>query len=112
MVKAHYGLLRLLPLFLGMGLVTFLPRYLPMAILTRLRLPEGLLRWLGMIPAAILAALAAQSLLVRDGALGLRADYLGAAVPTVLVAWRTKNLFLTVVVGMAAAVAARVILGL
>ena len=94
-------------LFRSMGLVTFAPRYLPMAVLTRLRLPGWLQRWLGFIPAAILAALTAQSLFVRGQALHVRPDQLLAAIPTALVAWKTKNLFLTVLVGMVAVVILR-----
>ncbi len=109
-MRPPFDLMHLLPLYLAMALVTFLPRYLPMAVLTRLRLPNWFLGWLSLIPAAIMAALAAQSLAIDDGVLRLRADYLAAAVPTVLIAWRTKNLFLTVLVGMIAAVAARAVL--
>jgi len=97
----------LLPLYLAMALVTFGPRYLPMAVLTRVRLPGWVERWLGYIPTAILAALTAQSLLVKGQALQLRPDQLLAAVPAGIVAWRTRNLFLTVLAGMVAVVILR-----
>ena len=46
-------------LLLGMGIVTYLPRVLPLLVLAQRNLPQGLLDWLGLIPVAILAALLA-----------------------------------------------------
>ena len=99
----------LLPLYLAMAVVTFAPRYLPMAILTRLRLPGWLEGWLGFIPTAILAALTVQSLMVERQAIVLRPDQLGAAVIAGLAAWRTRNLFLTVLAGMVGVVVLRAV---
>jgi len=90
----------------GMTLVTFIPRFLPMAILSKLEIPEIVIRWLKYIPAAILASLLAPGILMDDGrlALSLHNIYLLAALPTFLVAIYKKNIFLTVVVGMIAVV--------
>ena len=46
-----------LAVILGMGLVTFLPRWLPLVYLTKRNLPYWLVEWLDLIPAAILSAL-------------------------------------------------------
>ena len=46
-----------LAVILGMGLVTFLPRWLPLVYLTKRNLPSWLVEWLDLIPAAILSAL-------------------------------------------------------
>jgi len=100
-MKGSFTFRMLLPLYLAMALVTFLPRYLPMAVLTRLRLPGWLERWLSFLPTAILAALAAQSLAVEGRAVRLRSDYALSALPTAFVAWRTRNLFWTVLTGVA-----------
>ncbi len=99
----------LLPLYLAMALVTFGPRYLPMAVLTRLRLPRWLVEWLGNIPTATLAALAVQSLVVERQAIVWRPDDLAAAAVAGLVAWRTRNLFLTVLAGMVGVVVMRAV---
>lgn len=101
-MRGPFTLRNLFPLYLAMALVTFLPRYLPMAVLTRLRLPRRLERWLSFLPTAILAALAAQSLAVEGHRLRLRPDLILAAFPAALVAWRTRNLFWTVLAGIAA----------
>ncbi|MGQ9778712.1 MAG: AzlD domain-containing protein [Bacillota bacterium] len=97
-VKGTFTFRMLLPLYLGMALVTFLPRYLPMAVLSRRHLPEWLERWLSFLPTAILAA---QSLAVEGQRIHLRPDYGLAALPAFMVAWRTRNLFWTVLVGVA-----------
>ncbi|MEW6540824.1 MAG: AzlD domain-containing protein [Bacillota bacterium] len=90
----------------AMGAVTYLPRALPLAVLARMRIPEGFIRWLRFVPVAVLAALLAPELLLRDGAfdLTIRNQYLLAAVPCFLVAVKTKNLLLTVGVGLATAI--------
>ncbi|MBE0501303.1 MAG: AzlD domain-containing protein, partial [Desulfuromonadales bacterium] len=46
-------------LLLGMGLVTYLPRMVPLVMLANRKLPEGVVDWLNFIPVAILAALVA-----------------------------------------------------
>lgn len=86
----------------GMTLVTYLPRVLPLAILTRLEIPEIIIRWLRYIPAAILAALLAPAILMIDGQLtiGFGNVKLLAAIPTFLVAIYKKNIFYTVVTGV------------
>ncbi|MEW5934495.1 MAG: AzlD domain-containing protein [Bacillota bacterium] len=94
-------------LFLGMALVTYLPRMAPLVILSRLQLPSWFVRWLGCVPVAVMAALLAPALLLRpEGAtsvLWLSWDNHGllAALPTFAVALRTRNIFATVVTGLA-----------
>ena len=99
---------------LGMGLVTYLPRLLPAWWLRGRELPPFLVAWLRYVPVAVLAALLLPSLLVQDGHLALQWNnlYLWAAVPAIFTAWKTKNMFLTVLVGMAVVALARLILGL
>lgn len=93
-------------LIAGMALVTYIPRLLPLWLLSSRPLPPLLVRWLGLIPPAVLAALLAPELLLTkqpDGlALSLGPDnvFLWAALPSALVAWRTGSFFGTVAVGM------------
>ena len=91
-------------LILGIALATFAMRLLPLAILGRLRLPAWATDWLALVPGAILAALLAQSLFVENERLVLAWDrpQLLAALPAVLVAWRTRNVLLTMLTGMGA----------
>ncbi|HBH27795.1 MAG: AzlD domain-containing protein [Desulfofustis sp. PB-SRB1] len=86
----------------GMGAVTYLPRVLPMLILSGRTLPHWLVRWLSYLPATVLAALLIPSLLCRNAELSITADnlYLLAAIPTVIVAWRGRSFFGTIAFGM------------
>ena len=88
---------------LGMALVTYLPRLLPAWFLRGRELPGFIAAWLRYIPAAVLAALLLPSLLVEGGKLNLVWDnlYLWAALPALLVAWETRNMFATLFTGMA-----------
>jgi len=90
-------------LLFGMGLVTYLPRMLPLVVLAQRRLPQGLIDWLGLIPVAILAALVAPGLFVEAQTHAFsftRLEFL-VAVPTLCFALKTRSLGGTVFVGMA-----------
>jgi branched-subunit amino acid transport protein len=91
-------------LFFGMGLVTYLPRVLPMVVLSKIKMPELILRWLRYVPPAVLAALLVPELLLKQGQWHINFEnyYLLAAIPTFLVAFWSKSLLLPVVTGMAA----------
>ena len=93
----------------GMGAVTYLPRLLPMLLLSDRRLSPWIARWLSFVPATVLAALLAPGLLCRDGELTLELDnfFLLAAIPTFFVAWRFKSFFGTVATGMGLVALAR-----
>lgn len=85
-----------------MTLVTYVPRFLPLFFLVNRSLPSVVERWLGYVPSAVLAAMLFPSLLQKDGQLLLSFDnlYLIAAIPTFLIAWKSKSLFGTVITGM------------
>ena len=90
---------------IGMTLVTFFPRVLPILLLPGRKMPRIIKRWLSLIAPAILSALLLPELLLfRNGAqtdLSFSNLYLFAALPTFLVAWKTKSLFGAVVIGIA-----------
>ena len=89
-------------LVFAMGIVTFVPRWAPLFLLTSRRLPDGMIEWLDLIPAAILSALLLPALLLsaEPRRLSLLRPELLVAVPTFLFALKTKSLGGTVVVGM------------
>ena len=93
----------------GMGVVTYLPRLLPMLLLSGRNLAPWISRWLSFVPATVLAALLAPGLLCPEGRLdlGLNNLYLLAALPTFVVAWRLKSFFGTVATGMGLVALAR-----
>ena len=89
-------------LFLGMGLVTYIPRWLPLFYLAHRQLPQWMVDWLSLIPVAILSALLAPILFTQGAPRGL--DFfkpeLLVALPTLFIAWKTKSLGGTVIGGM------------
>ena len=89
-------------LFAAMGLVTYVPRWLPLLYLAHRRLPQWLIDWLSLIPVAILSALLAPILLTHaePRTLDITQPELLIAVPTFLIAWKTKSLGGTVIAGM------------
>jgi branched-subunit amino acid transport protein len=80
---------------IGMAVVTYLPRVLPAWMLRGRKLHPLLM----------------QSLLVEGGKFNLAWDnlYLWAALPAGLVAWKTRSMFATVLVGMLVVAAARLL---
>jgi branched-subunit amino acid transport protein len=89
-------------LMLAMGAVTYLPRMLPLVVLSRRTLPGWFAEWLELVPAAILSALIAPTLFAQSDPrlLVLGKVELLAAFPTLLCACLTRSLAGTVVVGM------------
>lgn len=103
---------RLILIFLGMWFVTYVPRLLPLFALSQVRLPDRLMSWLSYLPAAILSALIFPGALMRDGTFdpGLGNPSLWALAASFIVAVRTRNLILTMVVGGAVMFAGQVII--
>lgn len=87
---------------LGMGLITYAIRLSLFLLPERVTLAPWLLRALRYVPAAVLSAIIIPELLLPGGALDMSPgnDRLLAGLIAILVAWRTRNVFLTVVAGM------------
>lgn len=85
-----------------MMLVTYLPRMLPLVVLSKINIPPLILRWLKFIPVAVLSALLGPEILMGSGGVDFSWNniFLLAALPSFLVAYKTKNLFYTVFMGM------------
>jgi branched-subunit amino acid transport protein len=99
---------------LGMTVVTYVPRLLPVYFLSSRSLPPLAVAWLRYVPVAVLAAMLFPSVLMQEGQVDLGPSnlFFWAALPTLLLAWRTKSLFGSVVVGMILVAGARLLLGL
>lgn len=92
-------------LLLGMFLVTFGVRYPVLALVSRVKLPVIVEQSLKYVPPVVLMAIITPAVLMPDGNgfdLKISNAPLFASLIAVLVAWRTKNLLLTIVIGMAA----------
>ncbi len=104
----------------GMLIVTYLPRVLPLWFLSSRSLPPLIIVWLRYVPVAVLAAMLFPTLVLPEGQIDLSASnlFLWAAIPTFLVAWKVKgrngnaSLFSAVLVGMALVAGARAIFGI
>lgn len=91
-------------IIIAMGLVTFGIRLLPIVLLGRIEIPLVVQRALRFVPPAVLSAIIAPELLMPGGQLNVspgNARLIAGLLATV-VAWRTKNVLLTIAVGMIA----------
>jgi branched-subunit amino acid transport protein len=91
----------MIALILGMAVVTFLPRFLPMVLLTRWVIPEKVQLALEDLPVAILSAIVFPIFLFGgDGAFDLQPRFLIAAIPIFLFAWKVRSIWGSVILGM------------
>jgi branched-subunit amino acid transport protein len=91
----------MLAIIFGMAVVTFLPRFLPMAFLTRWVIPERVRVGLSYIPAAILSAIVFPILFFNAGGeVVIQPHYLLSAVSVFIFSWKVKRLWASVILGM------------
>lgn len=90
-------------LVLGMGIVTYIPRWFPLFFLSQRKLPLWFIEWLDLIPVAILSALIFSDLFMTGGPhhLEVLQPKSIVAIPTFLFALKTRSLGGTVIVGIA-----------
>ncbi len=86
---------------LGMGLVTYATRAGGLFVIGRVRMSPFMQKWLGYLPGCVLLAIVAPS--IYTGGVGDAA----AGLATLVVALRTRNLALAMVVGVASVVLLR-----
>jgi len=88
-------------LILGMALVTFLPRFFPMAFLARRTLPERVKEGLDYFPISILSAIVFPLFFFSGaGRMEIQLHSLLSAIPVFIFAWRVKSLWGSVILGM------------
>lgn len=89
-------------LLVGMALATMATRIPVLIALSRRAMPASIERALRYVPPAVLAAIILPIVVLDEGELNLVASNatLWASIAAVLIAWRTKNLLLTIVLGM------------
>jgi len=91
----------------GMALVTFAVRYPVLALLGKIPMPEPIFRALKYVPPAVLTAIILPLVILNKDKgnvldLSFTNHYLIAGIVAALVAWRSKNLLLTIILGMLA----------
>jgi len=91
-------------IIVGMGVITFSIRLLPIALLHRIDLPPIVWRALRFVPTAVLSAIVFPALLQPNDTfdLSLGNVRLLAGLMAIIVAWRSKNVLLTIGAGMIA----------
>lgn len=89
-------------LILGMMAVTVAVRYPVLALVGRYDMPASVYRTLRYVPVAVLTAICAPEIFSPAGEFSVSYTnaHLVAAAVAVLAAWRTRNLLLTIVLGM------------
>ncbi len=87
---------------LGMACVTYATRISGLAFMSRVKLSKRMEAWLRYIPGTILISLVAPTVLTDGPAEAL------AALATALIAWRTRNLLLAMLVGVGVVLILRV----
>ena len=94
--------LSLFLIVLGMALVTFGIRYPVLALVGKIELPARVLQALKFVPPAVLTAIIVPAMLYQNDkiVISYTNDYLLAGLVTAFIAWRSKNLLVTIVLGM------------
>lgn len=90
-------------LIVGMAVVTYAVRWPVMALVGRIDPPESVLRALKYVPPAVLTAIVVPGVLMPAGPLDLswRNAYLIGGIASAVVAWRSRSLLATILLGMA-----------
>ncbi|MGB3159623.1 AzlD domain-containing protein [Carnobacterium sp.] len=91
-------------LILGMSIVTYLPRMLPMLILSKRTIPEKLAKWMSFIPVSIFSALVFSDIFFWNGSVDvnpLSNLKLLPSILTAIIAYYTKSLLWAMILGVA-----------
>lgn len=88
---------------IGMGVITYVIRLLPIWLMERLSISQSWRQTLRFVPAAVLSAIIFPELFMPGGSLdfSLGNERLLAGLFAILVAWRSNNILATLAVGMA-----------
>ena len=92
-------------LIFGMALVTYLPRVLPMLVLSNRSVPEKISKWMSFVPVSIFAALIFSDVFFWESQFNVNPIVTIKLLPSVLVfivAYKTKSLLWSMVLGIAA----------
>lgn len=93
---------------LSVGLTLCL-KVVPVTVLRDSSFPPLLRRWLDFVPVAVMAALVGPDIFFYEGRFDISLSnlFLLVSIPTFLIAWLTKNYFVTIAAGIGMVIAAR-----
>ena len=111
-MKTEVTQLTIWSVIVGMAAANFLLRFAPIAIVSRMKLPAPVMRWLSFVPVSVMGALVAGEVLRPGGAWTnpFAGASLYAAIITGLVFHRTRSFLGATVAGMASFVALQYLL--
>ncbi len=97
----------------GMAAVTFGVRYPVLVLVGKIPLPDSVFRALRYVPPAVLTAIIVPAVLMPEGTVDVSPTnaYLVAGIASALVAWRSKSLLLTIIIGMVVMLIWQVVVG-
>jgi branched-subunit amino acid transport protein len=100
-------------LIIGMAVINFAERFVPMALVSRLELPRPVLRWLSYVPIAVMGSLFATQVLMPNGTFltPWSSPWVWAALLTAAVYYKTRSFLGATVAGMAGFVVLSRLLG-
>ncbi len=100
-------------LVIGMAVVNFAERFVPLALVSRMDLPKPVLRWLSYVPIAVMGSLFATQVLMPGGELvrPWTSPWFWAALVTGGVYYKTRSFLGATVAGMASFVVLGRLLG-
>ncbi len=89
-------------MIIGVSVVSLTPRIFPVAFFSRYEFPAVVKEWLSFVAPAVLGGLTALSILAPQGKIDISIQniYIWAFIPTIVVAVKFKNLFITLLVGI------------
>ncbi|ALV21889.1 MAG: AzlD domain-containing protein [Carnobacterium sp.] len=90
-------------LIVGMAIVTYLPRMIPLLVLSKRTIPEKLEKWMSFIPVSIFSALIFSDIFFWEGKLNSNPLINVKLLPSILVfifAYYTKNLLWSMALGV------------
>lgn len=91
-------------LIIGIAILTYIPRSLPIIYLSKKDLPQWLKDWMKFIPSGIFAALILPDILIQDGSLNVSFTNIKliASILVLIIAMKRKSLGLSIAVGVSA----------
>lgn len=92
-------------LIVGMAVVTFIPRFFPLLLLSKKEISPSLSRWMSFIPVSIFSALVASDVFFWEGSFNLNPVMNIKLLPSVLVillAIKTRSLLWSMILGVSA----------
>ncbi len=103
----------IITVIIGMGLINFSLRFVPLALLSRMELPKPVRRWLSFVPISVMGALVASEVVHPGGTTPpvLTSPYVWASLLTMVVFRFSRSFLGATLAGVVGFVALRAVLG-